>query len=104
MFFSGERDLQLVNKKGSKEAGNIVQIVFDANLDAAEFARLVKGSHGCRRITDNSGDVELAGEGFTNDIAHDERELSFAEPLLYRNELLVFLRGPIAMNASLTCS
>lgn len=60
-----ENPLQFLSKEAKKKVENIIRLISHDNFGADKFRREVSKIADCKRVLDDSGDEEVAKEGFT---------------------------------------
>lgn len=96
-----ETELQIVIRRAEKEAGNIMQLISDAFIDAWELRRLVKRVDICKQLLGSSWDEAQAAEGSAKRFVRTARSSSVSGAILHRKIVLAILRRQVTVGLSL---
>lgn len=95
-----EAALQLADKEARRRIKNTTRPTSDANVDAGELRRPVKGADGSKLLLEKSGDGALGAEGSAKNNFIATRDSLASRGVLYKKEFLAAVRRQTTMGLS----
>lgn len=84
--------LRMARRGARKEIEKMMGIILDADFDAKELGRHVKGLDDCERIVGNSNEDVLSKEGFTKEVLRAGSGSCISQATLYKKDVVSVLR------------